>query len=325
MSINISRTIVLPIDEKEYKNIITSRLQYRKKVDALIEQHPEIFPVHITQGYSFSGMSVNSQKSATPRRIIRIQHPTNTYDDYLLHPCYEMPYMRGKTVEVSEGLYLRKHNTPHHAIAYLNGRNAMYWYRAESALARYNIVGTTIKRAEHLPTDVLIDEHHSRLGRRKLYVCTTVGNNCFLGASVSTSIDYEHLVQSYGVFKDELLSILPDYTIQSINTDGFRSTCKTAEFLFPKAQILRCFLHGFIKIKSCGTKAYDLYFNIIADKVWDCYRADDKFIFAQRIRRLKEWTQTHVPQSPFKTAVLKLCEKKRIYGLLRRAIRTQNF
>ena len=316
MSMNISRTIVLPIDEDEYNSLITNRLQYRKKIDALIEQHPEIFPEHITKGYSFSGMSVNTEKSDTLRRLIRIKHRINKYDDYLLHPCYEMPYLRGKTIEVSEGLFLRKHNTPYDAIAYVQGRDAMYWYRAELALSRYNIVGTSIKRMEHVPSDILIDEHHSRIGRHKLYVCTTVGDNCFLGASVSTNIDQEHLLKSYGIFKDEIHKIHPQHIIQSINTDGFQSTSNTAKHLFPKAQILRCFLHGFLKIKSCGTKAYDLYFNIIADKVWNCYEALDKFIFAQRIRRLKEWTQAHVPESSFKTAVLKLCQKKRIYGLL---------
>ena len=316
MSMNISRTIVLPIDEDEYNSLITNRLQYRKKIDALIEQHPEIFPEHITKGYSFSGMSVNTEKSDTLRRLIRIKHRINKYDDYLLHPCYEMPYLRGKTIEVSEGLFLRKHNTPYDAIAYVQGRDAMYWYRAELALSRYNIVGTSIKRMEHVPSDILIDEHHSRIGRHKLYVCTTVGDNCFLGASVSTNIDQEHLLKSYGIFKDEIHKIHPQHIIQSINTDGFQSTSNTAKHLFPKAQILRCFLHGFLKIKSCGTKAYDLYFNIIADKVWNCYEDLDKFIFAQRIRRLKEWTQAHVPESSFKTAVLKLCQKKRIYGLL---------
>jgi len=190
----------------------------------------------------------------------------------------------------------------------------MYWYRAECVLAHYNIVGITIKHVKNLPTDLLIDEHHSRLGRHKLHVCTTIGSNCFLGASVSTNIDYEHLVQFYGVFKDEILNIYPQYDAESINTDGFQSTSKTAASLFLKAQILRCFLHGFLKIKFCGTKAYDLYFNIIADKVWNCYHAEDKFIFAQRIRRLKEWTQTYVPESSFKTAVKTLL-KRRIHGL----------
>ena len=53
-------------------------------------------------------------------------------------------------------------------------------------MGRDNIVGTTVKDATKLPTDVGADEKHSRISGEKVYMATTVGNDCFLGASVSS-------------------------------------------------------------------------------------------------------------------------------------------
>jgi len=129
-------------------------------------------------------------------------------------------------------------------------------------------------------------------------------------------MEYENLKNAYGGFKKEAQQICPTYCPFSINMDGFKSTKKAVENLFVDAGILRCFLHAFIKIRSCGTKAYDLYFEQVANRVWHCYHAENKRSFAQRISNLESWTQQIVPNSPFKKSILKLCEKKRIYDSL---------
>lgn len=310
MEEKIHRTIVFPIGEKEYHQIVDNKPLYRKKLSALLEKYPEIFPAQIVGGFVFIGYSKNEIKLPIRRRIIRLKNPFNSYEDYLLHPCFVLPYLKGYTKDVSKGLRLRKYNLPYHVIASTFGRNAMYWYEAEVALSQYNIVGTTVKNHSILPQNILIDEHHTKLFRDKIYVCTTVGGNCFLGASISPTMAYENLRKAYGHFKAEAQQIHPDYCPFSINIDGFQSTKKAIENLFAEAGILRCFLHSFLKIRNCGTKAYDLYFEQVASRVWHCYYAENKRSFAQRISHLERWTKQVVPNSPFKQAILKLCKKK---------------
>ncbi len=316
MPTSVKRTIILPIDKDNYNELVNNRKNYRKKIDELIEQYPELFPPQIIKGYRLVGYSNNVLKSPIKRRMIRIKHPFNNYEDYLLHPCFLMPYQRGWTVQVSDGLLLRKNNTPYHAIASVLGQNSMYWYRAELTLAQYNIAGTTVKRASKLPYNLLIDEHHSRLGKDKIYICTTVGDYCFLGAHISPTAQYDDLKLAYGKFKEEVQLIAPQYSPSSINMDGFLSTKKAAKYLYPQAALLRCFLHAFLKIRNCGSKAYDIYFNQIARKVWHCYDAPDKRTFSLRIWELENWTKLIVPSSPFKKAILQLCKKKGIFNPL---------
>ena len=305
--------IILPVSEPDYDVLISKRTQFRKYLDGIIERYPELFPVGIKQGFSFSGWVKPTKKVFVKRRRIQIKGDSK---EYILHPCFIMPYLRGNTIEISKGLGLRKYNLPYHAIAELLGHDAMFWYRAELSLAYNNIVGTTIKRKNYLPEHIIVDEHHDKLLGQKVYVATTVGQHCFLGASVSPSISYEDLKESYSVFKSEAQQVCPNYNPLTVNIDGFRSTKKTMQKLYPTSTIILCFLHGILKIQSNATKQYDAYLDIVLDKSWGAYQSNNKRCFAQQIRRLEEWTQCYVPQGKFKKAILKLCQKKRLYPIL---------
>lgn len=317
MMIPYSRTIVLPIDEKEYNQLIMNRLNFRNYLNELIIQYPELFPPTILGGFDFIGWSKSKEKIKVGRRIIRLKIPYRHPQDYLIHPCFILPYLRGDTQEVSKGLSLRKYNTPYHAIASSIGRNAMYWYRMEMSLARNNIIGTTVKSLDRMPKHLLVDEHHTRLKGQKIYVCTSVGKDCFLNAHISQSISYEDFKASYGIFKNELFELCPTYYPLTINTDNFPSTKKAIRSLFPSTTLILCFLHSYLKIETAATKAYADYFQPLSEKVWACYFAENKRSFAQKIRRLEEWTTDFLPDSLLKIAVLKLCQKKRIYQTLR--------
>lgn len=317
MTTTINQTIIIPIDEPEYVQQIKSRTVFRQRLDKLIIEYPELFPQTIGKGYSFCGWSKSNKKIKIARRIIRLEESESSIKDYLIHPCFIMPYLRGKTAWVSQGLLLRKYNTPYHAIATIFQNDAMYWYRAELSLSRFNIVGTTVKFLANMPQNILVDEHHSRLKGKKVYICTTVGSDCFLGASASDSVRYEDLREAYGVFKQEIKKLCSLYEPYTINIDGFPATKKAVRALFPDSTIILCFLHAYLKIKACGTKAYDEYFEIVSNKVWLIYATEDKRSFAQQIRRLSEWTEDFIPDSAFKTAILKLCKKKSFFEALR--------
>lgn len=316
-----SKTIIIPIDALVYNEIIGFAPLFQAHLDRLIEQYPEIFPPDIVHGYILYGWTKACKKVQIPRRRIFLLH---SKEEYLIHPCYVLPYLRGNTKEVSIGLRTRKYNLPYHVIAATFGKNAMYWYRLELSLAFNSIVGTTIKHIDKLPQHILVDEHHDKLLGEKVYVCTTIANDCFLGAALSQNISFEALEKAYGVFKEESRFICQDYQPQTINMDGFSSTKQTMNALFPDAQTMLCFLHGYLKIENSASKRHADYFKHIADKVWNCYKAQDKRSFAQQIRRIQEWTQAHVPDSSFKTAILKLCQKKSLSRILRLQAKPKN-
>ena len=57
----------------------------------------------------------------------------------------------------------------------------MYWYRLETQLGRYPLVGSTIKEPEQLPEHLVADEKHTRLKGQKAYIATTCASECVLG------------------------------------------------------------------------------------------------------------------------------------------------
>lgn len=77
-SIN-NRTIILPIGEQKYNQIIDDRKIFQIFLFQIIEKYPEIFPPEISMGFSFIGWSKNVEKYPIGRRIIRLKKPFNSY------------------------------------------------------------------------------------------------------------------------------------------------------------------------------------------------------------------------------------------------------
>jgi len=75
-----------------------------------------------------------------------------------------------------------------------------------------------------LPQDVLADEKHTRLNGEKVYVATTVGSDCVLGASVALRAEADSLTEAYGHFKTEAQDLAENYRPQTVNTDGWQPT-----------------------------------------------------------------------------------------------------
>jgi len=154
------------------------------------------------------------------------------------------------------------------------------------------------------------DEKHSRLDKNKIYIATTAGEGCLLGASVTDSASEAALRQAYGVFAQEARAVDADYRPETVNTDGWAATQGAWKHLFPTITIILCFLHAFLKIRDRATKALTEYFQQVGQKVWQAYRAPGKAAFAQRLRRLREWAEPTLPDSPMKQHTLDLCAKR---------------
>src|SRR5213076_2223380 len=83
--------------------------------------------------------------------------------------------------------------------------------------------------------------------------------------------------------------------------------------LFPLVALLRCFLHGWLNIRSRG-KLSDA-FAALSDGVWEAYHAPDRRAFGQRRRRLAEWARAQSLSAWLLEQVEELCGRSGEYGV----------
>ena len=301
------RTIRLPLSEAEYDEFLTDRTYAKARLQELYKDYPELFPETFSSGYALYGFTTFSCKQHLRCRRLRLNE---SHEVFTVAPAFVMPYMSGRVDDVEKGLFLMRFHVPSWAMAHVFGRNAMYWYRLQNGLGRFSLVGTTVKTAECLPRDLVADEKHSWLKGNRVYIATTAGQECILGASVSQSAGQAGLKAAYGVFADEAQALNPDYAPQTVNTDGWQPTQGAWKALFENVTLILCFLHAFLKIRDRTTKALGEIGHVAHTRVWEAYHAPSKRAFSQRLRRLKEWAENALPDSAMKNHTLELCDKR---------------
>ena len=318
------RTIRLPLAEYEYERFLADQDYAKARLHMLCEDSPELFPEAFAMGYALYGFTPPSCKLQLRCRRLRLHE---TEEVFTVAPAFVMPYMSGRAADVEKALFLMRFHVPCWAIASVFGRDAMYWYRLHQGVGRFSVVGTTVKTAENLPRHLVADEKHSWLQGQRIYIATTAGRDCILGASVAASASEVGLTSAYGVFAHEAKQVDPDYTPETVNTDGWPATQGAWKALFSTITVILCFFHAFLKIRDRATKALAEVFDQVREKVWLAYRAPNKASFAQRLRRLREWSQATLPDSPMKNHTLDLCHKRAQFNLSydhERAHRTSN-
>ncbi len=299
-------TICLPSSKDDYQRLVEDPAAFRRWVDDAFRDSPELFPEGFAQGYLLKDARLSKKLGLRLRRI----ECNSTGGAFSVRPSCVMPYMAGWTDEVKDPLFLRRFGVPFWALAHVFGRDPMYWYRLEVSLGRNSIVGTTARRAG-VPVDLVADEHHQTHGGVKVYIATVVAEGCCLGASVVDTCDEAGLTEGYRTFKEEAQSVQKDYAPRTVNTDGWQATRLAWLALFPLVVVLRCFLHGWLKIRD-GCKKHP-QFQEASDKVWQAYRAGDRRTFGQRMRRLREWA-LRVLKGEILERVLRLCGRSKEYG-----------
>ncbi len=297
-----NRTICLPFSQEVYNGNINNAFDFRICIDERIELFPELFPPEITKGYLMKDIYQSKKQSIAIRRI------EIAGINYTIRPSFLMPYMTGVVDEIEKALFMRKFNVPFWALSYAFGKDPMYWYRIEQSLGRNSIVGTTIRNPIDIPEHLAADEKHTRILGDKTYVATTVGKECILGASIAKDAGQQSLQGSYQVFKDEAQCLKPGYAPTTVNMDGWKATRKVWKALFSSVVIICCFLHVFIKLRDRAKKKYKDLYDESATKLWDCYQAENKTSFSQRIRRLIEWCQDNSIPSVIANPIKKLRE-----------------
>ena len=95
-----------------------------------------------------------------------------------------MPYLSGKTEEVSRALLLRHWAVPYDVIALIFGKDAMYWERLEESLGRMSIVGSLVKKKE-IPVHLAWDEKISFHNGKEVYIGLNSSQDCILGQTAN--------------------------------------------------------------------------------------------------------------------------------------------
>ncbi|RMD60326.1 hypothetical protein D6833_09910 [Candidatus Parcubacteria bacterium] len=317
----LHKSICVPFSEEDYSTLLGEPEAFRRYLNQVYAHHPELFPEAMRDGFVFHSF-VWSRKQQLSLRRIQLRNG----QVYQIRPSFVMPYMVGKTDDVEKALYLRRFGVPFEALAYVFGRDAMYWYRLTVSLGRNSLVGTTLKSADALPAHLVADEKHTRRQGKPAYIATTAAEGCFLGAEVSEAADTESLTQAYGVFQQEAQAIHEDYMPETVTTDGWEPTQKAFKALFPKVTLLLCFLHAFLKLRDRAKRLKQDWFTL-ADKLWNTYDAPTRACFSQRLRRLNEWVQHHISLESVRHTMTKIARHVTRYSLAYRfpdAPRTTN-
>lgn len=285
--------------EADYCRLIGDAEGFRKYVDDVYALHPEIFPRGFPQGYVFHDHRKSKKiKGLIIRRIMLVNGEV-----YSIIPSNIMPYLVGNTIGVDKGLVLRRYGVPYEVIAYVLGRNAMYWERIEDSLGRISIVGSACKRA--LPQHLAADEKVSFWNDQEIYVAMTASGDCLLGAEISMSEDAVGLTEAYGVFLTEARDIDSAYQPLSVNLDGWKASVKAWVSLLPSIAVILCFLHSYLKIRNVSKNLKE-EFEEIATKFWACYAQKTAAEFAQTLKDLKEWANENLTK--YQHIVLKINE-----------------
>jgi hypothetical protein len=297
----------LPVSEDAYTQAVNDPAEFRRLLDEGFRTTPELFPPNFAKGYELKDERTSVKQGIPIRRILLRDGAA-----YSVVPSFLMPYMTARVADVEGPLFLRKFGVPFWALVQVFGGDPMYWYRQECGLGRFSVVGTTIRQAD-IPAHLLADEHHQPLDGQKVYIATTVGGGCCLGAEPAQAAGTDDLKAAYVVFKDEARDVTPKYAPQTVSTDGWKGTQAAWKGLFRRVVILLCFLHGWLKIRDRAKHLKD-QFAEVSRQVWETYHAPDRRGFGQRLRRLREWASANLSGVVLEN-VLDLCRKGRRYAV----------
>jgi len=297
----------LPVSEDAYARAVEDPAAFRRLLDEGFRTSPELFPPDFARGYQLKDDRA-SVKQGLPIRRILLRDGTA----YSVRPSFLMPYMTARTTGAEGPLFLRKFGVPFWALAHVFGADPMYWYRLECGLGRFSVVGATVRQAA-LPAHLLADEHHQTIDGRKVYIATTVGEGCVLGAEPATAAGAAELEAAYGTFREEARDVSAEYTPETVSTDGWKATQAAWKALFPKAVVLLCFLHSWLKVRDRAKHLKDLFAEA-SRRTWDAFHAPDRRRFGQRLRRLGEWAAKRLTGVVL-SAVLDLCRKRPQFGI----------
>src|SRR6266446_1932439 len=124
----------------------------------------------------------------------------------------------------------------------------MALYRVICALGQQSLVTVLTRCALSLPVYLLADEKHSRCLTEKVSLPTIVRSRVIWHLGYSDSKSAAAFTESYGVYQRAALQQEPSYQVRGALTDGFDSTTRSMQTLFPGARLGHCLRHALNKL-----------------------------------------------------------------------------
>lgn len=301
-----TKQICIPMTPDLYNRIWNDAREVRRLLEELICTMPELFPAGMQDGFQLSGRLPPSKKMPDVRlRQLRMGNRA-----YTLRPSFVASYMTGTVEKLEDPLLLLSFGVPCWVVTKIFGHNDMFWQRHLERLGRNSLVGTTVRVAERLPEHLAADEHHADWCGKKGYVAVTAAEGCLLGMALTDAADEAHLAQAYGEFAAEARQIKPDYTPQTVNTDGWFATQNAFQTLFATIVVILCFLHGFLKVRERCRKARELH-----QRIWEVYRAATAAEFHTQMAAFRAWFEQGSWPATVRDMAAKLWQRESEYAV----------
>jgi hypothetical protein len=130
-------------------------------------------------------------------------------------------------------------------------------YRLVCSFGHQSVVPVLTRCGMLLPSYILADEKHSRCLTEKVYLPTIVRGRVLWHLGYSESKSAAAFTESYGAYQRAALQQEPSYRVRGALTDGFDSTTKSMQTLFPTARLGFCLRHALNKLpdKLIGVSA----------------------------------------------------------------------
>jgi hypothetical protein len=124
----------------------------------------------------------------------------------------------------------------------------MALYRLICAFGHQSLVAVLTRCGLSLPVYFLADEKHSRCLTNKVYLPTIVCGRVLWHLGYTTEASAAAFTESYQVFQRATSQQEPSYRVRGVLTDGFDSTTKSLQTLFPGARLGTCLRHALLKL-----------------------------------------------------------------------------
>jgi len=111
-----SKTICIPCEPERYPELVKSKACFRRHVDGLYAQYPELFPRTMGEGYQCHDIRAPSVKLGIRLRRIKL---VATDEVFSICPSFVMPYMTGMTSDVAHALFLQGFGVPFWALTHV--------------------------------------------------------------------------------------------------------------------------------------------------------------------------------------------------------------
>ena len=121
-------------------------------------------------------------------------------------------------------------------------------YRLVCAFGHQSVVTVLTRCGLPLPAYILADEKHSHCLTDKVYLPTIVRGRVIWHLGYTTDASAAAFTQSYREFQRAAYQHEPSYRVRGVLTDGFDSTTKSMQTLFPGARLGFCLRHAINKL-----------------------------------------------------------------------------